>query len=61
MLDGQRTVAVFNPSSWKRAGLVRLDLPVGESEMAGLRVMDDTGTEIPVLLETSIRTFGRFA
>jgi len=52
-VDGHRTVAVFNPSSWERAGLVRLDLPVGESEMAGLRVIDDTGTEIPVLLETT--------
>ncbi len=52
-VDSHRTVAVFNPSSWERAGLVRLDLPVGESELAGWRVMDDTGTEIPVLLETS--------
>jgi alpha-mannosidase len=49
---GQLTIAVFNPSSWARAGLVRLDLPYGEAGAGGLKVTDDTGTDVPVLVET---------
>ena len=50
-----RTAAVFNPSSWERAGLVRLDVPLGDWGFPGLKVADDSGNEVPSILESMSR------
>ncbi|MGH8874874.1 MAG: glycoside hydrolase family 38 C-terminal domain-containing protein, partial [Acidimicrobiia bacterium] len=46
-----RTVAVFNPSSWPRAGLVTLDLRFDDPGTFGLEVTDTAGAVLPALVE----------
>ena len=45
------TLAVFNPSSWSRSGLVEFDLRLDEPGAMGLEIIDGAGASLPALVE----------
>ncbi|MGH8873460.1 MAG: glycoside hydrolase family 38 C-terminal domain-containing protein [Acidimicrobiia bacterium] len=49
--DEGQTLAVFNPSSWPRSGLVRFDIRLDRPATVGLQIIDSTGARLPALVE----------
>ena len=48
-----RALVVFNPSSWQRSDLCEITLPLQGA--AGIRVLNDRGVEVPVMLDRQRR------
>ncbi len=52
--DG-RAITVFNPLSWPRTDIARVEIDLSDDDSPGVELQDEAGARVPFLLETADR------